>query len=512
MLSSSRLGCQVGTASIGSTAGAFTGNLYARPRAGHRRGRDRVRTGRPTAVQPVHRRLGKSERAGRAQPDHDVPERPVGAQITGFTANFTTLNGQAFTRLPSSCSTATSTFSATYYGATPTGSASGSFTPTGCANLPYAPVLTASETKDAKDNGATLVFTITQAATEAASKTIALNLPSGLGVNLSADVLCLTGSGPGCTVGTATATSPLIPSAALSNGTITLGGSATAPTITIAFPAFGITLVGDVSLASGTVTINNVPDVPLTALDLSITGPSGQKAFTTSCTPSSTTGTFTSQSGVTTNVTSAVTLINCAAKPTASGSASGLAAGNPKLRLKATHGKGGPNIASVAVALPSGLRFSRSAFQTHKTCVTRNGKKKCTTTTLIKGLGVSGAKVKTVALKAGKLVITLSKAAGSVTISLNGPVVTESKALQSSVKKHKTRSLTVTLKVTDANHTPVGIPRGLRLTRALRLQEASAAHRPPAPRSFRRCRRAGRSGRECRGPDAAASHPARSRC
>ena len=167
---------------------------------------------------------------------------------------------------------------------TPTGSASGSFTPTGCASLPYAPVLSASETKDAKDNGATLVFTITQAANEAASKTIALKLPSGLGVNLSADVLCLTGSGPGCAVGTATATSPLIPSAALSNGTITLGGSATAPTITIAFPAFGITLVGDVSLASGTVTINNVPDVPLTSLNLNITGPNGQKAFTTSCT------------------------------------------------------------------------------------------------------------------------------------------------------------------------------------------------------------------------------------
>ncbi len=369
----------------------------------------------------------------------------TGVQITGFTANFTTLNGQPFTRLPSSCGTATSTFTVTYYGATPASSASGSFSPTGCGTLPYAPTLSALETKDAKDSGTTLAFAITQAANEAASKTIGLKLPSGLGINLSADVMCLTGAGPGCTVGTATATSPLVPSAALANGTVTLGGSAAAPTITIAFRApFAITLVGNVSLANSTVTIANVPDVPLTSLNLNLTGPNGQKAFTTSCTPSTTTGTFTSQSGVSKTVTSTVTLKNC---PTASGSLSGLAAGHPKLHFKATQGKGGPKITSVAVGLPAGLKFSRSGFVTHTTCVTKHGKKKCTTTTLIKGLGVSGASVKSVALEGGKLLITLKKAAASVTVNLSGPVLTESGSLQTSVKKHKVKTLTVTLKI-----------------------------------------------------------------
>ena len=369
-------------------------------------------------------------------------------------------------RLPTSCpaTPANVTITADSQNASSTSTtASAPLTVTGCSGLPYAPGLTASVTKDAKDSGATLVFTITQAAGEAASKTIALKLPSGLGINLSADAGCLTGTGLGCTVGTATATSPLIPSAALSNGTVTLGGSVSAPTVTIKFPAFAITLVGNVSLASSTVTIANVPDVPLTSLNLNLTGPDGQKAFTTNCTPSSTTGTFTSQSGVTKTATATVTLVNCAAKPTASGSLSGLAAGHPKLRFKASQGTGAAKIASVAVGLPAGLKFSRAAIVTHKTCVTKNGKKKCTTTTTIAGLGVSGASVKSVALKGGKLVIALKKSAGSMTVNLSGPVLTESGSLQAGVKKHKVKSLTVTLKVTDAKGTATSVPLKLKV-------------------------------------------------
>ncbi len=450
--------CQVGTASVSSTAGPFTGNLYLVPAQASTdaAGIEFVPAGPPLTNQYIGVSANPNTPGGLNLTTTFA--NPTPAQITGFTANFTTLNGQPFTRLPSSCSAATSTFSATYYGPTPTGSASGSFTPTGCATLPYEPVLAASETKDAKDNGAALVFTITQAANEAASKTISLKLPSGLGVNLSADVLCLTGSGSGCRVGTATATSPLIPSVALNNGTITLGGSASAPTITIAFPAFGITLVGDVSLANGTVTINNVPDVPLTNLSLNITGPNGKKAFTTSCTPSTTTGTFTSQSGASKNVAAKVTLNNCVAKPTATGSLSGLASGHPGLRFTVAHGKGAPNVSSVSVGLPAGLKFSSAGIVTTKTCTTKGGKKKCTTTTLTKGLGIKGATAKSVALKGGKLLITLKKAAGKFTISLSGPVLTESGSLQTKVKKHKVKTLTVTLKVTDAKHTSTTVP------------------------------------------------------
>ena len=365
-------------------------------------------------------------------------------------------------RLPTSCPSpaANVIVTADSYQSATTQSDSKPLNVTGCTGLPYAPVLTASLIKDAKDQGGELDLGISQAATESASKSITLGLGNAISPNLTVVVPCLTGSGSGCTIGTAAAASPLFPSAALAAGSAMLSGTATAPTITITFPApFALTLSGAVSLTSGSVTFANVPDVPLTSLTLTLSGPNGQKAFNVvSCAPRNLSGSFTDQGGITATSSAAIKFVNCARKPTASGLLSGLAAGHPKLRLKATHGNSAPNIASVAIGLPSGLQFARSAFVTRKTCVTKNGKKKCTTTTLVKGLGVSGAKVKSVALKGGKLLVTLKKAAGSVTVNLTGPFVAESKSLQTRVKKHKVKTLTVTLKVTDAKHTATSVP------------------------------------------------------
>jgi hypothetical protein len=375
--------------------------------------------------------------------------------VTGYNVTFTNL------RLPTSCPNppANVTLTATSQAGV-TATTTAPLNVTGCSGLPYNPTFTATETKDAKDKGATLLFTITQQANEAATKSIALKLPSGLGVNLSADVGCLLGTGAGCNVGTATATSPIVPDAALANGTVVLGGSASAPTITISFPApFAITLVGDIDLGSGTVTFNNMPDVTLTSLNLTITGPNGQKAFTTTCQPSSSSGTFTSQAGGAKTVTGTVKFVNCPANPTAIGSFSGLAAGHPGLRFTVTHGKGAPDVSSVSIGLPGGLKFSPDGIVMTKTCMTQGGNKKCTTTTLTKGLGIKGATAKSVALKGGKLEIVLKKAVGKVTITLSGPVLTESASLQTKVKKHKVKTpLTVSLNVGDAKGTSTPVP------------------------------------------------------
>ena len=128
-------------------------------------------------------------------------------------------------RLPTSCPSppATVTVTADSQQVATSQNAGAPLNVTGCSGLPYAPTVSATETKDAKDNGATLVFNVTQAADEAATKSIALKLPSGLGVNLSADVTCLTGTGSGCNVGTASATSPIVPNPALANGTVRPG-------------------------------------------------------------------------------------------------------------------------------------------------------------------------------------------------------------------------------------------------------------------------------------------------
>ena len=371
-----------------------------------------------------------------------------GDNITALDTSLTTL------RMPSSCPTTPANVTLT----ADTASTTAPLPVTGCSGQAYQPALSASITKDAHDAGGELVLGITQGATEAASKTITLGLGSSVTPNVGADLGCLAGTA--CTIGTATATSPLLPNAALASGTVTLGGSATTPTIAVSFPApFAMTLDGAVNLATNSVTFSNVPDLPLTSLTLTVTGPSGQKAFNiTSCAPATVTGSFSGQGNQTATSNAAIKFSNCATAPKASGSSSGLATGHPSLKVKVSHSSGGANIASLAVGLPSGLSFARSAISTHKTCTTTKGKKKCTTTTLIKGLGVSGASVKSVALKGGKLVITLKKAAGSVTVRLSGPVLSESKALQTKVKKHKTKTVTVTLKVTDAKHTTSSVP------------------------------------------------------
>ncbi|MBV9806342.1 MAG: hypothetical protein JO286_04110 [Solirubrobacterales bacterium] len=359
---------------------------------------------------------------------------------TGITEINTSLTNL---RLPTSCPT-----SANVTLTADSVSTTAPLTVTGCSSLPYNPTVTASVTKDATGNGGAVTLAITQAANESANKNIVLTLPKGLAPNGAADIPCL--SGKVCTIGTATATSPLVPNIALSNGVVTLSGTATAPTIAITFPTLGITIPGTVSLTTNSVTFANVPDVPLTSLTLNVTGPNGQKAFTTDCAPANVVGNFTAQGGQTHSSTAPIKFAGCAAKPSATGSTSGLAGGHPKLKFTVTHGKGGPNVATLAIGLPGGLRFSRAAIVSHKTCTTKGKKKKCITTTLIKGLGISGAKAASVAIRGGKLVIALKNAAGRVTITAAGPLVSETKGLQTKVKKHRVTSLNFSIKITDA--------------------------------------------------------------
>ncbi|MBV9803909.1 MAG: hypothetical protein JO130_11985 [Solirubrobacterales bacterium] len=446
--------CGIGSASVTTNPGGTApGNLYLVP---PQSSTDAAGIDLVTTLSPTPQYIGVSlnpNTPGGLNLTTTFPDTSP-ADITGFTADFSSaLDGQPFTRLPSYCNDAVTTMSVTYYGATAPSSAASSFTPTGCATLSYAPVLTAAIARDTGDTGATITAAITQSAGQAASKAITLQLPRGLVPNLVADAPCLNSTG--CKVGTATATSPLVPKAALANGTVTLSGSGTTSAITIAFPApFPISLTGAISLTSRSVTFASVPDVPLTSLALSITGPSGAKAFNTDCAPASIGGTFTSYSSATRTVTAPIVYTHCAASPTVSGSTSGLAGGQPKLKVTITHGKGAANIATVVLALPGGLKFSRAAIVSHRTC-TKAAKGKtatCSITTTITGLGVSGGMPKSVAIHGGKLQITLKRPVGKLTLTVSGPLVSEGKSLQSKVKKHKTGSLTFSLKVGDAKH------------------------------------------------------------
>ncbi len=98
-------------------------------------------------------------------------------------------------------------------------------------------------------------------------------------------------------IGSASATSPLYPRPL--TGKAYLTGSPTAPAITIAFPApFALTLNGAVDLATNTTTFNDLPDIPLTDLKVTLAG-GPDAVFVTDCkTPSGTaSSTLTTQNG-----------------------------------------------------------------------------------------------------------------------------------------------------------------------------------------------------------------------
>ena len=214
------------------------------------------------------------------------------------TMNATTADGRLFTRLPTSCATATSGVSVETQEANP-GTGSDSFVPTGCAALGYAPSLSSVQViKDPNDSGAELIASLSQpnVSTESATGALELDWPSSLSPIVGPVAACL--SGTPCTIGTATATSPLAPPSYLSGGTVVLGGSAHAPTLTVAFPSpVRLSIVGAIDPASGTVTFPVVPDVPLSALTVDIAGPAGARALSTTCAPGALTARFTPQSG-----------------------------------------------------------------------------------------------------------------------------------------------------------------------------------------------------------------------
>ena len=171
---------------------------------------------------------------------------------------------------------------------------------TGCGALTYSPAFKVSATRDSSDRQVSLGTTVTQAATEAPSRSVSLAFPTAvLGPNLqSIQALCLNLSSGTCqTVGSASATSPLYPSTL--TGAAYLTGNSSGLSLTLVFPSpFPLTLTGAVDLARNAATFTGLPDIPLTNLKVNLNG-GPQGLFLSTCnTPSGTaTATLTSQNG-----------------------------------------------------------------------------------------------------------------------------------------------------------------------------------------------------------------------
>ncbi|MGO9957393.1 MAG: hypothetical protein ACLP50_15735 [Solirubrobacteraceae bacterium] len=375
--------------------------------------------------------------------------------LTALSVTFSAL------RLPTSCPATPATVSLSATSADVSSSAVSAapqpLTVTGCSALPYSPQISASVTRVTPSTStADLALTATQTAAESATQTIALGIPAGLTVNRVLGP-CLEGSP--CEVGTATLTSPLLPLAALGSGTITLGGSFEAATLTIAFPApAAFSVVGTIDFTNRKITFAGMPDIPFSSLALDITGPSAGPAFITTCARGVVSANFTPQDGAPAlPVTGPVAYVgSCpppvtAGPPTASVKVIGLTGGHPQAALKVTHGKGAPDLSSVSIGVPGGLSFVRGALVSHQICKAKH--RDCRTTVTLEGSSVSGATVKSVKIAGGRLVITFAKPASAVTLRAGGALLSETASLVGRVKSHKVKTVALSVRVTDAKGT-----------------------------------------------------------
>jgi hypothetical protein len=127
-----------------------------------------------------------------------------------------------------------------------------------------------------------------------------------------------------------------------------------------------------------------------------------------------------------------------------SAAVSGLALGKPTLSFKLTAGKNA-KLKSFTVKLPRGLSF-RGRRVHHRLKLT--------------GVSIKGAKLKSIALRHGALVITLRKAVNTVSVKLGPSSLKESGALKRAAKHHRLKrmQLTVVLKNTAGKSTTSKLP------------------------------------------------------
>ncbi|MGH2860759.1 MAG: hypothetical protein ACRDLT_04535 [Solirubrobacteraceae bacterium] len=303
---------------------------------------------------------------------------------------------------------------------------------TGCATLPYAPKLSVSAVKDSTDRAVEITTAVTQAADESPTKSLAISFPdAALGVNLAAIKLLCIDISKGCTpVGTATAVSPLYPKPLTASAYLT--GTALGPTLTLVFPPpFPLTLVGSVKLTTKTAAFNGLPDIPLTSLSMVFNG-GAEGMFLTNCNPGSgvADGTSTDQNGDHT-VTSELNygIADCSAPPPAKSplpektvdipptvttpALVGVRSGHPSVRFRVSVRRNAARITRISVKLTPGISFIRHRVGKHSK---------------VTGVSVTGARIRSLSISHGRLIIRLRRPARSFRVKLT-TVLHEDRAL-----------------------------------------------------------------------------------
>ncbi|WCB92178.1 hypothetical protein DSM104299_00867 [Baekduia alba] len=263
--------------------------------------------------------------------------------------------------------------------------ASAAYQASGCDKLPFAPKLSATvgaTNQVAANSHPPLNVTIAQGDGQAAQKRTVVSLPAGIGVDLKnlssvcTDAQLNAGACPaGSKIGTVTARTPLLP-APLSGGVYLTQGAKLGALPGLALDLGIIRLKGTVALGQRLVTtFDNIPDVPLTKLVLSLTG-GAKAALKTSkslCDQVPTVlAEYTGQNGATGKQTANATVIGCGSGLKAKGKLAGLAKKRPSLSLTVTSTK---TLKGVRVKLPSTLKLASTRSLGKSSRVTLGGKR-----------------------------------------------------------------------------------------------------------------------------------------
>jgi hypothetical protein len=402
---------------------------------------------------------------------------PVTNTSISVAAIDSTFNGLRF---PSTCPTTPVrvSVSANSYSASAVQTTSAPLAVTGCGTAAYSPAFKVTAVRDSADKQVTLSTAVTQTGNQLTSRSVALAFPPAtLAPNLaSIKALCLNLSASCSVVGSATATSPLYPTAL--TGTAYLTGSSSGLSLTLVFPApFSLILTGAVNLVKNSATFTGLPDIPLSNLGVTLNG-GAEGLFRATCqSPSGTAAAaLVSQNGDrTVNPTSKFTVSGCSSPTNHSGgggttgsgggsgsgsgsgpgstggttttssgatrvvskAAAGLQNGKPSLTFKVSVAKRASKVSRLTVGLPGGLSFVR--HRVHE-------KLKVT------GVSLRGAKIKSLTLSHGRLVITLRRPSAAVTVTLGSLSLKESAGLRTQARRNRVKSLKLTVIVRNARH------------------------------------------------------------
>ena len=426
--------CQIGsgTATVGGVSTPVQLYLVTPPSPSYLAGVELV-AGSVTVIAPLS--FSSSQQLG-ISPSLDVGEQ---IQFNGFPAapvvSVLDLKLSGMT-MPSSCEPASLTVFASSQKDTAPVEVAQPFTVSNCLALPFQPSVTAAISRDTGSVSGNFQVTFTVPPGDSLVQNVKLRLPPNLSINPALDP-CF--EGVVCTVGKVTENSPVMPVSQLT-GTIVLGGTERGPSLTIAFPQ-PVSLTLDSVLFPNALSLQMLPEIPITSMVLSFTGNSLGGLFSVLCYATTYGADFFPRSGGPALVDNTnIGVGNCpraktarrVGKPTATAAASGLASGSPSLAIKAVRGKHAPSIKALSVGLPQGLSFNASAALTAK------------------AVSLAGASVASARVEHGVLVVSFHHASARSTLTLRGPLLVESAGLRHDVNSHTARAEHLSVMITDS--------------------------------------------------------------